>query len=74
MFKRIRTSKSPDSKKDISLDEGGIVQAEPTGIRRNLTKVLEGDDDSSGDDWAIPFFICTSRIEGPGFLREGKGL
>lgn len=41
---------SPDSKKDISLDEGGIVQAEPTGIRRNLTKVFEGDDDSSGDD------------------------
>ena len=27
---------SPDSKKDISLDEGGIVQAELTGIRRNL--------------------------------------
>ena len=41
---------SPDSIKDISLDEGGIVQAEPTGIRRNLTKVFEGDDDSSGDD------------------------
>ena len=41
---------SPDSKKDVSLDEGGIVQAEPTGIRRNLAKVFEGDDDSSGDD------------------------